>query len=460
MSRGGGRSSRAAIPRCSGSGGSSRPHRRPRTGAGPGSYRRGRPSRRSPPRRASRTGRATRVTSSWSATQRPPIRARSGPTRNRPGSSVGASRPSPAISWRIRCTALRGMPLARASSRTPHSSWRRTRRGPRPSGPSGLDGGAPVSGGASRSVVDPVGLRWHSERTSNSGLLSRLSGRSRRRRHVATQTTERPTWPSTSDRRAPPARPAGRPAIARRASRDRGPVARDPDDPRRQPRPAEPRRHQGRRPPGVERLGRLDPDRALLPLAAAPATGSPSSRTPRPAFHAIQYLLGNLDGSIPDRACASSAGSSPTRRGRRTPTRSTSRRARSAWAPSRRCSPRLADRYLRAPLRRDGRRAAGPPFVALVGDAELDEGNVWEAVARGRTRRPRQRHDDRRPQPPEPRPRRAGHPGPPARALFAAAGWHVIEAKYGRRLQARFARPGGEALRRRIDDMATRSTRS
>ena len=37
--------------------------------------------------------------------------------------------------------------------------------------------------------------------------------------------------------------------------------------------------------------------------------------------------------------------------------------------------------------------------------------------------------------------------------MFAAAGWHAIEAKYGRLLQERFALPGGAALRERIDDM-------
>ena len=42
------------------------------------------------------------------------------------------------------------------------------------------------------------------------------------------------------------------------------------------------------------------------------------------------------------------------------------------------------------------------------------------------------------------------------KALFADSGWHVLEAKYGRRLQAAFARPGGEALRRRIDEMSQR----
>ncbi|MEZ4684230.1 MAG: hypothetical protein R2932_59465 [Caldilineaceae bacterium] len=32
-------------------------------------------------------------------------------------------------------------------------------------------------------------------------------------------------------------------------------------------------------------------------------------------------------------------------------------------------------------------------------------------------------------------------------------GWRVLEAKYGRQLQAAFAQPGGEALRQAIDEM-------
>ena len=44
--------------------------------------------------------------------------------------------------------------------------------------------------------------------------------------------------------------------------------------------------------------------------------------------------------------------------------------------------------------------------------------------------------------------------------LFDAAGWHVLEAKYGRQLQAAFARPGGDALRRRIDEMSNEEYQS
>jgi pyruvate dehydrogenase E1 component len=92
-------------------------------------------------------------------------------------------------------------------------------------------------------------------------------------------------------------------------------------------------------------------------------------------------------------------------------------------------------------------------FIALVGDAELDEGNVWEALI----------EESLKP---------AGNvlwivdlnrqsldrviPGIRAAELkqhFANSGWRVLEAKYGRNLREAFARPGGEELRRAIDDM-------
>ena len=38
--------------------------------------------------------------------------------------------------------------------------------------------------------------------------------------------------------------------------------------------------------------------------------------------------------------------------------------------------------------------------------------------------------------------------------MFRASGWNVIEAKYGRKLEAVFARPGGEALRECLDEMS------
>ena len=45
---------------------------------------------------------------------------------------------------------------------------------------------------------------------------------------------------------------------------------------------------------------------------------------------------------------------------------------------------------------------------------------------------------------------RAGH----LKALFAGAGWHVFEAKYGTRLEAAMIGPPGAALRQRIDEMS------
>ena len=91
-------------------------------------------------------------------------------------------------------------------------------------------------------------------------------------------------------------------------------------------------------------------------------------------------------------------------------------------------------------------------MVALVGDAELDEGNVYEALLEGWKHDVRNvwwvidynrqsldavvsdrlfgRFDD----------------------LFSNMGWRVVTLKYGKRLEAAFARPGGDALRQWIDD--------
>ncbi len=92
-------------------------------------------------------------------------------------------------------------------------------------------------------------------------------------------------------------------------------------------------------------------------------------------------------------------------------------------------------------------------FVALVGDAELDEGNVWEAILDPAldglenllwiVDLNRQSLDRVVPG------IRAAH----LKRLFAESGWRVLEAKYGRRLQALFQRRGGAALRHRIDEM-------
>ncbi|WP_321476487.1 hypothetical protein [uncultured Paludibaculum sp.] len=92
-------------------------------------------------------------------------------------------------------------------------------------------------------------------------------------------------------------------------------------------------------------------------------------------------------------------------------------------------------------------------FLALMGDAELDEGNVWEALGDDNLQRlgrviwvvdlNRQSLDR---VVPTGRAQKLG-------ASLRSFGFHVIEVKYGSRLEVAFARPGGSRLRERIDRM-------
>ena len=118
---------------------------------------------------------------------RSPIRARSAPTRKRPVSSAWASRPSAAISWSTRWAALRGMSVARARSRTPHSpesanaSRTRTQRAIGPLGegqPEAATAAQTPSTAASpvgkvRGRLTVSGCAWHSEHSSGMGPPSR-----------------------------------------------------------------------------------------------------------------------------------------------------------------------------------------------------------------------------------------------------------------------------------------------
>ena len=93
-------------------------------------------------------------------------------------------------------------------------------------------------------------------------------------------------------------------------------------------------------------------------------------------------------------------------------------------------------------------------YVGIMGDAEMDEGNVWEAILDQAldglgnllwiVDLNRQSLDRVVP----------GIRAAQLKALFTESGWQVLEAKYGRVLQSLFARPGGGALRQRIDDMS------
>lgn len=120
----------------------------------------------------------------------------------------------------------------------------------------------------------------------------------------------------------------------------------------------------------------------------------------------------------------------------------------------------LLDRYLADHSGGPGPAAPGePPLtgrprnVALVGDAELDEGSVWEAwteeavaelaghvVVVDLNRQSLDRVV------PDRRTRQLG-------ALFRALGWHVIELRHGRRRQALFARPGGRWLQAQLEGL-------
>lgn len=92
--------------------------------------------------------------------------------------------------------------------------------------------------------------------------------------------------------------------------------------------------------------------------------------------------------------------------------------------------------------------------IALLGDAELDEGAIWEALVDPMVPRlgevtwivdlNRQSLDRVVPD------IAAGRIG----AMFRAAGWQTIDVKYGRRLRTLFEQDGGDDLRVRIDEMS------
>jgi pyruvate dehydrogenase E1 component len=168
-----------------------------------------------------------------------------------------------------------------------------------------------------------------------------------------------------------------------------------------------------------------------------------------PVFHAIQYLLGNLPQQyLTTLREYGGLQAYPSRTKDPDPVDfSTGSVGLGAVAPA---FAALSGRYVAAHFARPDTRR----FIALVGDAELDEGNVWEAILDPAldglenllwiVDLNRQSLDRVVPG------IRAAH----LKRLFAESGWRVLEAKYGQRLQALFRRRNGAALRRRIDEMA------
>ncbi|HET7530980.1 MAG TPA: transketolase C-terminal domain-containing protein [Mycobacteriales bacterium] len=167
-----------------------------------------------------------------------------------------------------------------------------------------------------------------------------------------------------------------------------------------------------------------------------------------PVFHAIQYLLGNLDRSyLTTLRARGGLQSYPSRT--KDPDAvdfSTGSVGLGAAAP---LFAAVTRRYVDAHFGPRNRSR----FVAILGDAELDEGNIWEAIADPATTGlgdvmwlvdfNRQSLDRIVP----------GVRIAQWRGQFEAAGWHVVEVKYGRRLAAAYARPGGDCLQRWIDLM-------
>src|SRR6185312_16858804 len=110
----------------------------------------------------------------------------------------------------------------------------------------------------------------------------------------------------------------------------------------------------------------------------------------------------------------------------------------------------LARRYVDAHF---GGAGTGRQY-SILGDAELDEGACWEAVLDPMVGElgevvwivdlNRQSLDRVVPILGATR----------LQGMFAAAGWQVLTVKYGHLLQELFARPAGDALRARIDEMS------
>ncbi|MFZ9926169.1 MAG: transketolase-like TK C-terminal-containing protein [Candidatus Nanopelagicaceae bacterium] len=167
-----------------------------------------------------------------------------------------------------------------------------------------------------------------------------------------------------------------------------------------------------------------------------------------PVFHAIQYLLGNLDKKyLTQLRTAGGLQSYPSRtKDPDTVDFSTGSVGLGAVAPLFAAATR---RYI------DAHFGARPHsrFVAIIGDAELDEGNIWEALADPATDGlgnvmwivdfNRQSLDRVIP----------GIRIAQWRAQFEAAGWHVREIKYGSRLEEAFAKSGSEPFKKWFDDI-------
>src|SRR6476660_5832004 len=176
-----------------------------------------------------------------------------------------------------------------------------------------------------------------------------------------------------------------------------------------------------------------------------------------PVLHAINYLLGELDESYLTRLREfGGLQSYPSRSKDPDPVDySTGSAGIGATAP---IWGAMARRYIGGGVDNgNGNPSSGDPGTgrqySLVGDAELDEGAVWEAILDPAVAElgevvwivdlNRQSLDRVVPILAANR----------LQQMFSAAGWQVLTIKYGQLLEELFARHGGAALRARIDEM-------
>src|ERR1700734_2061524 len=168
-----------------------------------------------------------------------------------------------------------------------------------------------------------------------------------------------------------------------------------------------------------------------------------------PVLHAVNYLLGDLDEAyLPTLRAKGGLQSYPSRL--KDPdtvdfsTGSVGIGATAAlWAA-------VAHRYIASQF--PGSPSAGR-FISLLGDAELDEGAIWEAVADPAVANlgellwvvdlNRQSLDRVVPDIQIER----------LQGMFAAAGWQVLTVKWGRLISGLFEREGGQELRARLETM-------
>jgi pyruvate dehydrogenase E1 component len=170
-----------------------------------------------------------------------------------------------------------------------------------------------------------------------------------------------------------------------------------------------------------------------------------------PVLHAIHYLLGNLDREYLTQLRAfHGLQAYPSRTKDPDPVDfSTGSVGLGSVAPN---FAALVDRFQQARFGRPTGQHSR--FISLLGDAELDEGSIWEAVAEPALAGldnliwiidvNRQSLDRIVP----------GIRVTQLEDMFTANGWSVIEAKYGRRLRQAFNSARGEGLRQAIDRMS------